>query len=93
MVKDSDVVNLQRTSVLFYPITCPASWSRLAVSSELHVDQSVYRYGQWEHIGVPSRFEWSRQAWQEKDLRYGQNDRASFVGWLPQPSAVGPVPH
>src|SRR5208283_3305338 len=22
-----------------------------------------------------------------------QNDRASFVGWSPQPSAVGPVPH
>jgi len=22
-----------------------------------------------------------------------QNDRASFVGWCPQPSAVGPVPH
>src|SRR5208337_170379 len=22
-----------------------------------------------------------------------QNDRASFVGWRPQPSAVGPVPH
>ena len=22
-----------------------------------------------------------------------QNDRASFVGWNPQPSAVGPVPH
>ena len=22
-----------------------------------------------------------------------QNDIASFVGWNPQPSAVGPVPH
>jgi len=22
-----------------------------------------------------------------------QNDSASFVGWCPQPSAVGPVPH
>jgi len=22
-----------------------------------------------------------------------QNDRARFVGWRPQPSAVGPVPH
>ncbi len=22
-----------------------------------------------------------------------QNDRASFVGWSPQPLAVGPVPH
>ncbi len=22
-----------------------------------------------------------------------QNDRASLVGWNPQPSAVGPVPH
>jgi len=22
-----------------------------------------------------------------------QNDTASFVGWSPQPSAVGPVPH
>jgi hypothetical protein len=22
-----------------------------------------------------------------------QNDIASFVGWRPQPSAVGPVPH
>ena len=22
-----------------------------------------------------------------------QNNRASFVGWSPQPSAVGPVPH
>jgi len=22
-----------------------------------------------------------------------QNGRASFVGWCPQPSAVGPVPH
>ena len=22
-----------------------------------------------------------------------QNDRASFAGWNPQPSAVGPVPH
>ena len=22
-----------------------------------------------------------------------QNDRASFAGWSPQPSAVGPVPH
>ncbi len=54
MVKDSDVVNLQRTSVLFYPITYPASRSILAVSSELHVDQSVSRYGQREHIGVSS---------------------------------------
>ena len=22
-----------------------------------------------------------------------QYDRASFAGWIPQPSAVGPVPH
>jgi hypothetical protein len=38
----------------------------------------------------PTKSQKHRRHWEDRPL--SQHDRASFVSWCPQPSAVGPVP-